>query len=92
MTSAHIVNVADLTDTEQEAMIVKILAESVAASVPMDNPWTYRNAMRLAERVRETGYTGSLTLSEQFASADSAAALYGVVWHLDKDLTFTCHF
>lgn len=92
MTSTHTVNVAGLSDTEQEARIVKILAESVASVSAMDNPWTYRNAMRLSDRVRETGYVGSLTLSEQFASADAAAALYGVVWYLDKDLTFTCTF
>lgn len=92
MTSTHTVNVADLPDTEQEARIVKVLAESVAAVSAMDNPWTYRNAMRMAERVRETGYMGSLTLSPQFAWADSAASIYGVVWHLDKDLTFTCTF
>lgn len=92
MTSTHTINVADLSDNEQEARIVKVLAESVASLNPMDNPWTYRNAARLADRVRETGYTGSLTLSEQFASADAAAALYGVVWHLSDDLTFTCHF
>lgn len=92
MTSTWTTNVANLSDTEQEASIVRVLAQTIAASSPMESTWTSANALRLAQSVRDSGYTGSLTLSEQFATCDAAAALHGIVWHLHDDLTFTVHY
>lgn len=92
MTSTWTTNVAHLSENEQEANIVRVLAQTIAASGPLDNPWNSANALRLAQSVRDSGYSGSLTLSEQFATCDAAAALYGIVWYLHDDLTFTVHY
>lgn len=92
MTSTWTTNVANLSETEQEATIVRVLAQTIAAIDPMNNPWTSASALRLAQSVRDSGYTGSLTLSEQFATCDASAALYGIVWYLHDDLTFTVHY
>jgi len=88
MTSTRTVNIGLFSDNLQESVIVQMLAEAVAANVDWDtHPMDYREAARYARAAE--GYTGSLTLSPQWAEVERMATAVGIEWTLDDDGTFT---